>query len=61
MWLSLTSIADANPFTLATNACRALYNGKPAGDDGVYAVLWAVGITVVFATLAIRKFTSTRG
>ena len=29
----LQTIADANPFTIVTNACRALYNGKPVGDD----------------------------
>jgi ABC-type multidrug transport system permease subunit len=56
----LARIADANPFTIVTNACRALYNGKDVGNDLVYALLWAVGITVVFATLSIRKFTSAR-
>jgi len=55
----LAKIADVNPFTIVTNACRALYNGKPVGDDLLYAVLWSVGITAVFATLSIRKFTAT--
>jgi ABC-2 type transport system permease protein len=52
----LRRIADNNPFTVATNAGRALYNGNPAGDNVWKALLWAVGITVVFATLSIRTF-----
>lgn len=52
----LQPIARNNPFTVATNACRALYNGLPAGSDTAVALAWAIGITVVFATLSIRKF-----
>jgi ABC-2 type transport system permease protein len=52
----LQPIADANPFTKVTDATRALYNGKPVGDDLWWALGWAVGITVVFAFLSIRKF-----
>jgi ABC-type multidrug transport system permease subunit len=52
----LQPIADANPFTKVTNATRALYNGMPPGDDLWWAIGWAVGITVVFAFLATRKF-----
>ena len=52
----LQPIADHNPFTIVTNACRALYNGKDAGSDPWVALAWAVGITVVFAWLAVRKF-----
>jgi ABC-2 type transport system permease protein len=54
----LQPIANANPFTIVTNATRALYNGKDAGNDAWYALAWAVGITVVFAWLAARKFAS---
>jgi ABC-2 type transport system permease protein len=57
----LQAIADANPFTKVTNACRALYNGFDPGADLWWAIGWAVGITVVFATLSIRKFESTSG
>ena len=53
----LQPIARNNPFTIVTNACRALYNGLPAGSDTAVALAWSVGITVVFATLSIRKFT----
>ena len=54
----LQPIANANPFTIVTNATRALYNGKDAGNDPWIALAWAVGITVVFAWLAARKFAS---
>jgi ABC transporter DrrB family efflux protein len=53
----LQPVADANPFTKVTNAARALYGGLPAGDDVWISMLWAIGITVVFAFLAVRKFT----
>ncbi|CAN5632192.1 ABC transporter permease [soil metagenome] len=55
----LQKIADVNPFTIVTNATRALYNGKDPGNDVYWSVLWAVGITVVFAFLSFRKFSST--
>lgn len=55
----LRRVADVNPFTIATNASRALYNGKSPGDTIWQSLLWAGGITVVFAALAIRRFTRT--
>jgi ABC-2 type transport system permease protein len=55
----LERVADANPFTIVTNACRALYNGYSPGNDVWIALAWAVGITVVFAFLSARKFAST--
>ena len=54
----LQPIADHNPFTIVTNATRALYNGKDPGSDLWLSVVWAVGITVVFAALSFRKFTA---
>ncbi|MDQ3570164.1 MAG: ABC transporter permease [Actinomycetota bacterium] len=54
----LEPIARNNPFTVATNAVRALYNGRAAGSDLWLALAWAAGITLVFAFLASRKFTS---
>jgi ABC-2 type transport system permease protein len=54
----LQPIANNNPFTIVTNAARALYNGRDAGSDLWVALAWAIGITVVFAYLAIRKFRS---
>jgi ABC-2 type transport system permease protein len=52
----LEPIADANPFTIVTNAARALYNGLDPGNDVWLSVVWSVGVIVVFATLATRKF-----
>ena len=52
----LRHIADWNPFTIVTNAARALYSGGPVGDTVWQSLLFAVAITVVFAFLAIRKF-----
>ncbi len=52
----LQPIARNNPFSVLTNACRALYNGYDAGSDLWIAIAWAVGITIVFAVLASRKF-----
>jgi ABC-2 type transport system permease protein/oleandomycin transport system permease protein len=52
----LRPVADANPFTVATNACRALYNGRDPGNDPWIAGLWAIGITILFAILSARRF-----
>lgn len=52
----LEPIAKANPFTIVTNAARALYNGNPVGNDAAASLLWSLGIIVVFAGLSIRKF-----
>jgi ABC-2 type transport system permease protein len=52
----LEPVANANPFTVVTNAARALYNGNPVGNDAIYSILWSVAITLVFATLSVRKF-----
>ena len=52
----LQPIAEHNPFTKLTDACRALYNGYDPGNDVWIALAWAIGITVVFAILTTRKF-----
>ena len=52
----LEPVADYNPFTIVTNAARALYNGKDAGNDVWWSLAWSVGLIVVFAALSIRKF-----
>lgn len=52
----LQPVARNNPFTLATNASRALYNGYSAGSDLWVSLAWAVGLTIVFAFLAARKY-----
>lgn len=52
----LQPIAINNPFTIVTNACRALYNGLPVGSDLWVSLAWSAGIVVVFAGLSIRQF-----
>lgn len=53
----LQPFAVYNPFTIATNASRSLYNGLPVGSDLWITLAWSVGITVVFAGWSIRQFT----
>ena len=52
----LQPIAENNPFTVLTDACRALYNGYDPGNDAWLALAWAIGITAVFSVVATRKF-----
>jgi ABC-2 type transport system permease protein/oleandomycin transport system permease protein len=52
----LEAVADANPFTVVTNAARALYNGLPVGNDAWLSLFWSVGLIIVFSTLATRRF-----
>lgn len=55
----LEPVAKANPFTVVTNAGRALYNGLPAGATVWQSIAWSLGIAVVFAYLAIARFKRT--
>lgn len=52
----LRRIAEANPFTIVTDAARALYNGQDPGDGVWQSLAWAAGITVVFAIISVRRF-----
>ncbi len=52
------TLAEHNPFTLVTDAARALYNGQDPRGAVWQSLLWALGIVVVFATLTVRRFTS---
>ncbi len=54
----LEAIANANPFSIVTDVVRDTYNGVSPGVDLWYAIVWIVGITVVFSYLAIRKYQS---
>jgi ABC-2 type transport system permease protein/oleandomycin transport system permease protein len=55
----LQKFAEVNPFTIVVDAMRALWLGAPAGNSIAGAVAWSVGITVVFAALAIRSYRRT--
>ena len=52
----LEAIANANPFSIVTDVTRDLFNGVDPGSDLWVAIGWIVAITVVFSTLATRKF-----
>ncbi len=54
----LQTVAEANPFTVVTDASRALYSGLPVGNDVWISLAWATGIIAVFSVLSIRKFGS---
>lgn len=55
----LQPIAEHNPITVVTDAGRALYNGRDPGSDPWIALAWAAGITVVFASLSLRRYRRT--
>jgi ABC transporter DrrB family efflux protein len=52
----LQQFAEANPFTTIADAVRSLWLGTPAGSDVWVAFLWCIGLTVVFAPLAVRRY-----
>jgi ABC-type multidrug transport system permease subunit len=55
----LAAIANANPITTVVDALRSLWLGTPAGTDVGFAVLWCVGIAIVFAVLATSRYRRT--
>jgi len=55
----LEAVANANPFSIVTDVTRDLYDGVDPGSDLWVAFAWIVGITAVFAALAIRRFRRT--
>jgi ABC-2 type transport system permease protein/oleandomycin transport system permease protein len=55
----LKAIANANPITTIIDALRALWLGTPAHTDIWVAVLWCLGITVVFGVLAVQRYRRT--
>ena len=44
------------PFTTATNASRAMYNGIDPCNDLWLAIAWSIGIVAFFATWSTRQF-----
>jgi ABC-2 type transport system permease protein/oleandomycin transport system permease protein len=57
----LETIANANPFSIVTDAVRALYGGTDPGNSVWESIAWIVGITAVFSVLAMRKFIRVTG
>jgi oleandomycin transport system permease protein len=52
----LQAFAKANPMTLLAAACRGLMTGGPVAVYAGESMLWALGILVVFAPLAVRAY-----
>jgi oleandomycin transport system permease protein len=52
----LQAFAKANPMTLLAAACRGLMVGGPVAVNAAESMLWAFGILVVFAPLAVRVY-----
>jgi oleandomycin transport system permease protein len=52
----LQAFAKANPMTLLAAAVRGLMTGGPVGVYAGESMLWALGILVVFAPLAVRAY-----
>jgi oleandomycin transport system permease protein len=52
----LQAFVKVNPMTYLTEAERALLTGGPAATPVIRSLLWALGIFVVFAPLAVRAY-----
>ena len=52
----LQKFAEVNPITTVVDAIRALWIGTPAHSDVYMAVVWSVGLVVVFGFLSVRKY-----
>jgi len=52
----LEAFANVNPFTVITDAMRSLWVDTPAGNDVWGAFAWSIGITVIFAGLAVSRY-----
>ena len=56
-WMQVFSAHQ--PFTITVNAVRALCIGGPTLTPVVQSIFWAIGITAVFAPIAVRKYRAT--
>jgi oleandomycin transport system permease protein len=52
----LQAFVKVNPMTYLTQAERALLNGGPTATPVLRSVMWAVGIVVIFAPLAVTAY-----
>jgi ABC-2 type transport system permease protein/oleandomycin transport system permease protein len=52
----LEAFANANPISTVVDATRALFVNAPAGNDVWGAVLWCLGLIVVFSTLSVHRY-----
>jgi len=52
----LQAFVKVNPMTYLTEAERGLLTGGPVAALAIKALLWALGIFIVFAPLAVRVY-----
>jgi ABC transporter DrrB family efflux protein len=52
----LQAFVNVNPVTFLTKAERGLLTGGPVAGPAVRSLLWALGIFIVFAPLAVRAY-----
>jgi oleandomycin transport system permease protein len=52
----LQAFVKINPMTSLTDAVRGLFTGGPTATAVVHSLLWALGIFMVFAPLAVRVY-----
>jgi ABC transporter DrrB family efflux protein len=52
----LEQFAEANPFTVAVDAMRALWIGDPAGNSIWGAVVWSLGLVALFGWLSVQRY-----
>jgi oleandomycin transport system permease protein len=52
----LRAWAEVNPVTILANAIRGMLEGSPTATPVLQSLLWAAGITAVFAPIAVAKF-----
>jgi ABC transporter DrrB family efflux protein len=53
---AIEAFAEANPFSTIVDATRALFVDAPAGNAVWGAVLWCIGLIVVFAGLSVHNY-----
>jgi ABC-2 type transport system permease protein/oleandomycin transport system permease protein len=53
---AVEAFANANPFSTIVDATRALFVDAPAGNDVWAALLWCVGLIVVFSALSVHLY-----
>jgi ABC transporter DrrB family efflux protein len=52
----LEAFANVNPFTITTDALRALWLGGPLDDNVLWSLVWSLGLIAVFAPLSVWRY-----
>ncbi|MEY9854615.1 ABC transporter DrrB family efflux protein [Catenulispora sp. GAS73] len=54
----LQAYADHSPMTTMVDSVRGLSDGTPVGSEVLQTLAWSAGVTLLFGTLAVRKYAS---